>query len=377
MPFPLTETTVEQIVSIYGQFNDAELSAVVQASASALDEQDPSGHLLALKEQPLMQLLEKEGVGADTIAAYRSAVCLGSTMLRRYAKEKHIGLDDLYVNSERTYLFYPDLPTEEAHRRYLYWPAYATEDFTDPHYYSRYFQSEHSTDIVKGLQDKLVKNHIGFMEDDQTSHQKIFAYFCRGLLDRFELHEQLRWEQKVAAPNQVFDDDKHRPLTATTAWSQGEPDLVSRWRVGGLKTMRLTKEQNIVMEEQFGNTNVAELRGIMSVYRGIGGFVQETMDPRSPLLPVMFKQSEERYELSTEGLYHQRDRLVVRYSGPTALGHLSPPFVVPEGEADIEVVALCRNGQTKFLYDPDINLETEEEALAWALYAVDTRQNAA
>lgn len=367
MPFPLPEAPVDTVIGLYGQFNDAELSAVVASSRSALDPRDPIQHLMELREQPHFQLFEQEiGDNARPVVAYRSAVCLGATMLRRYARDTALNLSELETNPDRRYLFLGDSPLDEAYHRYGSWPI-MQEDFTSPHRYRRYFQQASSVDRLKGLQASLVNNHIGFMEDASLGEREVeFGFFCRGLLDTFELYAELRHEARVAPPNQVFDPELHQKLDTDVSWAKSHPDdRTLRWRVGGLTGVYVTPGQQLRLDSRTGSMAISDDAAVLQVRRGIGGMVSASAEIDGPAIPVLFKESEEKFSLAPG------DILIIRNSkGQSGVFNtLRYPFINSHDPIypSTEVVGLAREGRVAFLFDPDIRLDTEESTLAGAM----------
>jgi len=372
MPFPLPETSVDNVIRLYGQFDDAELSAIVSTNQCMLDEADPIHHLLSLQEQPYLNRFEQELGVVREATGYRSAVCLGATMLRRFDDEVHLGLSDLRVNPARSYLFFADAPADEAYHRYGSWPI-MTEDFTDPKHYSRFFEEASSVHHLKDLRDTLVGNHIGFLEGMSPGQQVIdFGYFCRGLLDTFALYAQLRYELRVAPPNQTFDEEKHQALdTPSEQAPAGTGDLALRWRVGGVNMLR-PKGDDYERHNQMGTTAVPYRATLSNLYRGIAGYVRESDRDDSPTVAVLFKDSKEKLDFTW------LDAVIMRNTRHNDDGTTSsvfntekggcPPFVRYDGVyPHAEVVGHARHGQVKFLYDPPINLDKEESTLAQAM----------
>jgi hypothetical protein len=376
MPFPLPETSVDNVINLYGQFDDAELAAIVSTNQCMLDEADPIHHLLALREQPYLKHFEQDLDVVQEATGYRSAVCLGATMLRRFDDEAHLGLSELRVNPARSYLFFADAPVDEAYRRYGSWPI-MTEDFTDPKHYSRFFEEASSVHHLRDLRDTLVSNHIGFLEGMSPGQQVTeFGYFCRGLLDTFALYAQLRYELRVAPPNQVYDAEKHQLLDVPGVGAAADTsDLALRWRVGGVNMLR-PKGDDYERHNQMGTTAVPYRATLSNLYRGIAGYVRESDESDSPTIPILFRGSKETFDFKWTDALIMRNTRYNDDGTTSSVFHTEkggcPPFVRYDGiYPQAEVVGHARHGQIKFLYDPPIDLDKEESTLAQAVLRAD------
>ncbi len=372
---PLSELTISRTIGLYGEFTGPEFDAVVAASRDVSAPNSVVGHLLALSEQPHLVMLEREGKAGSNMAAYRSAVCLGATMLRRQAHENGKDFSGVTVNPARRYLYFADMAIDGAYHTYQRWPVIG-EDFTKPEYFACFFEDQASAERVKGLQQRLVQNHISFMTElGPTREKEMFSFFCRGLLDMFALYGRAEWKTEVAPTGEVFDREKHVPLNSRPEWARqeaGDPNL--RWRMGSLASSYLGAGSEVQFD-QIGTTRLQPGHRALKLFRGIGGFVRASDFSDSSIIPVSFPLSTEVFDLSDpniENLY-EKDVLITRgyQSGANVFGKLRSPFIADNASFSTggrEIVGLCRKGVAYFAYEPHLNLRTEESALAAVLF---------
>jgi hypothetical protein len=365
--FIFSPDAVTSIVKSYGTFNDAELRTIVDGNIAVLEDQAPVQHLLQLREQPFLKELEEAlhpKVYQDA-EAYRAAVCLGATMLRRYSDHEVAPTMDpqtLRVDPERSYLRFADVSLNQGFQKYGAWPI-MTEDFADSLHYGPYFKAPESASYLQDLKGQLIDNKVGFVTAESDSQQDVhFSYFCKGLLDTMQLHSILGYEEVVAPRSDtVYDPDRHTILRKATA----DADLAKRWRVGAIAGVE-TSDNEPEIFNRWDATTLTNSHAIMSLGRAVAGNVQADERPDSPRLAVSFDASQESFLLGPDDLVLTRHGI----GDMIAFGSESSPFInkFRSSNEKLEVLGLCREGMLKFMADPEVNPDTEDSALSAALY---------
>lgn len=289
--FPLPGISAGQTMELYGTFSTDELRVIIQGNIHTGHPDSPANHLLALQEQDELHLLERfeSPVKDERVVAYQTAVCMGRTMISRWARKSGATaeLDNLVVNPNRVYLKYGDMSADTASWRSIYWPRLA-DDFTQQMHYAPFFQDASTETYLGRLRKQLEEHDVAFMRGSDRQKRDAFAYLCRGLIDTLQLYQIVSNESRVApATDTVFDPEKHQLLNdryAPPPAGISDSDLSRRWRMGGLD--RRADD------------------GLPLAYRGVAGYV----DQDGLRVPVFFKSSREELELAPGDMVLAHDR---------------------------------------------------------------------